>query len=481
MSRLRPLAVPLALAAALAACTVGPDFTRPAAPLDDGYAAPGDAAAPAQGGAGQRIGGAWWTLFHSPELDQVVKASVAGNHTLAAARSSLRRAMEEANAAGGALYPQIDLSGAANRDRVNLAAYGISGPSPVFNLYQIGPVVSYDLDLFGKTHRAIEEAEALAEGQGTQLGAAYLTLTGDVVVQAVTIASVRAQIRAAEDIVADDGQNLDLVRLAKAAGSATEVDVLHADSQLANDRTALPPLRQQLSVARHALAVLVGRAPAAWAPPDFDLEGFHQPDHLPVSLPSALVRQRPDILAAEADLHAASAAIGVATARMYPDITLSATLLQQATFPGHLYNVAASSVTAGAGLLAPLFHGGTLKAEEAAAEAAFQTAQSRYEQTVLRAFAQVADVLQALTHDAEEETAQQKAIAVAEASLRLTRLSYGAGNVGVLQVLDAQRQYQQARLGAVHAQAQRTLDTAQLFLAMGGGWWEWDGKDGEAP
>ena len=263
------------------------------------------------------------------------------------------------------------------------------------------------------------------------------------------------------------------MRLAKAAGSATEVDVLHADSQLANDRTMLPPLRQQLAVARHALSVLVGRTPAQWSPPDFDLDGFQAPDHLPVSLPSALARQRPDILAAEADLHAASAAIGVATASRYPDLTLSANLLEQAAYPGGVFH---SAATIGGGLVAPLFHGGTLKAEQAAAEAAFQTARARYEQTVLRAFAQVADVLQALAHDADENTAQRKAVAVAGESLRLTRLSYAAGNVGVLQVLDAQRQYQQARLGAVHAQAQTTLDTAQLFLAMGGGWWEWDGR-----
>jgi len=460
---------PLALAALLAGCTVGPDFQPPPAPVDSSYGA-GEAAT------GERIGGAWWTLFRSPALDQVVKDSVAGNRTLAAARSSLTQAALQARAVGGALYPQVDLTAAADRDRVNLAGYGFPGAPTVITLYQVGPTISYDLDLFGKTHRQIEAADAVAAGQGYQLDAAYLTLTGDVVVQAVTIASLRAQIRAADDIVGDDEKNLSLVREAKAAGSATEVDVLHADSQLANDRTVLPPLRQQLSVARHALSVLLGRTPAAWSPPDFDLDGFHPPDRLPVSLPSALVRQRPDILAAEADLHAASAAVGIATASRYPDLTLSANLLEQAAYPGSVFH---SAATVGGGLVAPLFHGGSLKAEQAAAEAAFETSQARYEQTVLRAFAQVADVLQGLAHDADEEAAQQKAVATADSSLRLTRLSYAAGNVGVLQVLDAQRQYQQARLGAVHAQAQRILDTAQLFLAMGGGWWEWEGRAGD--
>ncbi len=475
--------LPLTLAASLAACTLGPDFARPPTPLGDGYLAKGEQgpAGTQRSAPGQHLSGDWWTLFRSPDLDTVIRQSVAGNQDLAAAESSLGQAMQETAAAAGVLYPQADLMAAADRERVNLTAYGFSGPSPVFNLYQVGPTVSYALDLFGGLHRQVEEANALAEAKAYQLDAAYLTLTGDVVVQALTIASVRAQIAAAEDIVADDLQNLQLVRTAKANGSATEVDVLHADSQLANDRTLLPPLRQSLAEARHALAVLVGRTPADWSPPDFALDGFRLPDELPVSLPSALVRQRPDILAAEAALHAASAAVGVAEAQMYPDITLSANLLQQATFPGHLFQEAASAIAAGGGLTAPLFHGGALEAQKAAAEAAYKTALARYRQTVLRSFAQVADILQGLNHDAEAVDTEDKAVASAEASLRLTRLSYAAGNVGVLQVLDAQRQYQQARLGAVRAQAKRYLDTAQLFLAMGGGWWNWQGRAGRAP
>jgi len=454
-----------ALLATLAGCTVGPDFSRPAVPTEAGYAAQGERQ---PDGLGPRPGGDWWSAFHSPELDGVVTLSLAGNHDLTAAQASLTQALQQAVAAGGALYPRADLSAGIDRERVNLAAYGFTGPDPVFNIYQVGPSVSYDLDLFGANRRQLEEAKSLAEAQGFQLDATYLSLTGDVVTQALTIASLRAQIRAAEDIVSDDRQNLALVQTAKAAGSATQVDVLHADSQLANDRTLLPPLRQSLSVARHALAVLMGKTPASWSPPEFDLDGFQLPTQLPLSLPSALVRQRPDILAAEAQLHAASAAVGVAEAQRYPNITLSADLLQQATFPGHLFQEAASGVTIGGGLTAPLFHGGALQAQESAAEAAYKAAEARYQQTVIRAFAQVADVLQALVHDADEQAAQDKAVAAAKASLDLTRLSYGAGNVGVLQVLDAERQYQQARLGAVKAQAQRHLDAAQLFLAMGG-------------
>ena len=456
------LLTPLALAALVAGCTVGPDFQPPPPPAATSYGT-GETAHSA------RIGEAWWALFRSSELDAVVKDALAGNRDLAAARATLTKAAFQAKAAGGTLWPQLDLTAAANRDRVNLAGYGFPGAPTVITLYQVGPTISYDLDLFGKAHRQIEAADAQTEAEGYQLGAATLTLTGDVVAQAVAIASLRAQLQAVDDIVADDEKNLALVREAKAAGSATEVDVLHADSQLANDRTLAPPLRQRLSVARHALALLLGRTPASWSPPDFALDSFHLPEHPPVSLPSALVHQRPDIMAAEANLHGASAAIGIATAARYPDLSLSANLLEQAAYPGALFH---SAATAGGGVLAPLFHGGALEAQQAATEAAFEASEARYQQTVLRAFTQVADVLQALTHDADEEEAQQKAVATAQTSLHLTRLSYAAGNVGVLQVLDAQRQYQQARLGAVHAQAQRILDTAQLLLAMGGGWGE---------
>lgn len=483
----RPLAA-FGLSLLLGGCTLGPDFSPPPTPADAGYLPPGqqepagrsDRPDPQAVAIGQQLRGDWWTLFQSPDLDRVVADAVGGNRNLAAAHASLGQAVQAAAAAGGALFPQIDATAQADRERINLAAYGIPGPSPVFNLYQVGPTVSYALDLFGKNHRRAEQAEALAASQGYQLDAAYLSLTGNVVAQAVAIAALRAQIRATGDIVADDEQNLGLVQAAKAAGSATQVDVLHAETQLVGDRTLLPPLRQQLAVARHALAVLVGRTPAQWTPPDFDLDGFRLPRDLPVSLPSHLVRQRPDLLAAEAELHAASAAVGVATAARYPDITLSADFLQQATYPGHLWQEAASSVTAGGGLTGPLFHGGALAAGQRAAEAAYAAAGARYQQTVLAAFAQVADLLQALANDADECAAQDKAAAAAAESLRLTRFSYSAGNVGVLQVLDAQRQYQQARLGSVRARAQRYLDTAQLFLAMGGGWWAWDGRAGQA-
>lgn len=470
----------LAIASALSACTLGPDFTRPEAPTGDGYSAPGEESVETKANVpdsqrqavGQRISNDWWTLFQSSDLDQMVRQALSGNQTLAAAQASLRQAEQEVRVAGGALYPRVDLAASAARQKENLSTFGLSGHSPVFNLYQVGPSVSYSLDLFGGNHRLIEQQTALAERAGYQLDAAYLTLTGNVVTYAITIASVRAQIQAVQDIVADDETNLHLVQTAKAAGSANDVDLLQAESQLANDRTLLPPLSQQLAVARHALAVLTGQSPAAWSPPDFTLSTLKLPRELPLSLPSALVRQRPDILAAEAELHAASAAIGVATAQMYPNIELTAVLSQGALFPGQLWRDAATTASLGGGLTAPLFHGGALEAQRDAAARAYDASLASYKQTVLQSFGQVADVLQALTHDAEELAAQRYALDSSEASLRLVRLSYSAGAVGVLQILEAERLVQQARLGFVRAQAQRYLDSTQMFLAMGGGVWE---------
>jgi len=274
--------------------------------------------------------------------------------------------------------------------------------------------------------------------------------------------------------VADDARNLELVRLKYEAGKAPRTDVLTAETQLAIDRTALPGLRQQLAATRDALSVLTGRPPAAWAPPDFDLKDFTLPRELPLSLPSALARQRPDILAAEALLHADSAAIGVATARLYPNITLTASGGQQSLDGGSLFQGANTFWALAAGLTQPIFHGGTLRAQRRAAIDNYQASLATYEQTVLQGLQQVADILQALAQDAELVDAQRQLLESASAALALQRESYAAGKSDVLQLIIAERAYQQARLGMVTAQARRLQDTAQLFVALGGGWWEMD-------
>jgi NodT family efflux transporter outer membrane factor (OMF) lipoprotein len=471
-----------ALAALLGGCAVGPDFVRPAAPTTPGYTAepPRTELAPAVGGAAQRLDPAqeissqWWELFRSPPLDAVVVRSLQDNRTLAAARATLAQAQEAVAAARGGFFPQLDLGGNAQRQRSArlLSNAAVSSPSQVSTLYSVGPTVSYLVDVFGAVRRSVEQQEALAEFQHDELAAAWLTLSGNAVTESISIASLRAQIEAVEDVVADDQSNLDLVQRKYEAGKVARTDVLTAATQLASDRAQLPPLRQQLAAARHALSVLAGQPPAEWSPPEFALDGFELPQELPLSLPSELVRQRPDILAAEAQLHASSAAIGVATAQLYPSLTLSGSLTQEALDAGSFFTGAGTAWVLAAHVAAPLFHGGTLRAQRRAAIDACQASLATYEQTVLQAFQQVADTLRALGHDAELVDAQKQNLDIASESLALQRISYEAGKTDVLLLLVAQRAYAQARLGLAEAQGQRLVDTALLFVGLGGGWWQ---------
>ena len=462
----------IALAAALlAACTVGPDYQRPQAPDTKAYTS--EPLASLRDGSGQQLAPGqdpaadWWSGFHSAALDATMQQAVAGNRSLAAAQATLAQAREAVNASAGALYPQLGLDAGAGRQKYG-AQFSGSQVFPAFTYYSVGPSVSYLLDYTGGQRRAVEQQQAQADYQAFQLQAATLSLTGNVAQQALASASARAQIAAVQELLDEDRKNLSLVQTAFAAGSVTRVDVLSAQSQLANDQTLLPPLRQQLSVARHALSILAGRAPADWAPPEFELEQLRLPQTLPLTLPSELAHRRPDILAAEAQLHAATAAVGVATSSLYPQINLTASAGQQSTSLSHMFDASSTVWGLAAGLTAPLFDGGTLRAQRRGAQDAARAALASYEQTVLQSFGQVADVLTALDHDVEQLAAQKNALDSAASSLDLTRQSYSVGNVGVLQVLDAERQYQQARLGYVRAQAQRYQDTAQLYLALGG-------------
>lgn len=459
------------LAVALAGCTLGPDFVRPAQPRITGYTAtetPGVIVSatgePAQHvEIGKEISAQWWDLFHSPALSEVVQHAIGENRTLAAAHATLAAAQESVAAARGGLFPQVDVTANIQRRKSD---------AQISNLYSLGANIIYAVDVFGGTRRKVEQQGALADFQSYQLAAAYLTLTGNAITQAITIASLRAQIQATEEVIANDQQNLSLVRQEFEAGKVARIDVLTAETQLASDRTSLPTLRQQLSSARHALAILTGRAPVVWSAPDFDLKDFTLPENLPLSLPSQLVRQRPDILAAEAQLHADSAAIGIATAQLYPSITLSGSFGQQSSDTSTLFSAANQFWSLSAGVLAPIFRGGTLEAQRRAAIDTYQASLASYEQTVLQGFQQVADTLRALAHDAELVDAQRQVLDSASESLELQRISYAAGKTNILNLIDAQRAYQQAHLGFVRAQAQRLQDSAQLFVALGGGWWQ---------
>jgi NodT family efflux transporter outer membrane factor (OMF) lipoprotein len=473
------------LTALLTSCAVGPDFKSPESPDTKGYTEDGipnlktnDPKEKEQHFAlGKKITGDWWQLFHDERLNKVLEQAISGNQTLVAARATLAQSLEVVAQARGSLYPQIDLGAGAQREQASEAFLGLPGKTPPFNIFTVGPTVSYAVDPFGLDRRRIEQQQATAQYQDYQLDAAYLTLTGNAVTQALNIASARAQIVAVNSIIKDDEENLRLVESELQAGEATQIDVEQAASQLASDRTLLPPLRQQISVARHALSILLGQLPANWVPPDFDLDEFTLPPELPVSLPSELVRQRPDILSSEAQLHEASAAIGVATAQLYPQLNLTAAFTQEAISTGVLFEPASSVWSIAAQLTAPIFHGGALEAQKRAAVDGFTAALANYKQTVLTGFGQVADTMEALSHDAELVEAERRALLSADASLQLTRTTYQYGNVGVLLVLNAQRLAEEARLGYVKAEAQRYLDTVQFLTAMGGGWWDWKNKD----
>ncbi|HTU57917.1 MAG TPA: efflux transporter outer membrane subunit [Polyangiales bacterium] len=456
--------IPFTVSLLLTGCVAGPNFESPKTPPAERYTTEALPSVSVENGAVPEM---WWSVFRSPKLDETVNTALAGNRTLQAAQSTLKQAVEQLGVAKAAKNPEVTADAGAGRQKLGAAFLG-GFNLPPFSYYSIGASVSYVFGLAGGVRRTIEQQQALAEVQQHELNAAQLSLTGNVVLQAFAIASARAQIRAAEAVLEDDRRNVELVRQAFQEGSVPRLDVLSAESQLAQDETLMPPLRQELSAARHALAVLVGEAPGNWSAPDFELEDFTPPATLPVSLPSELARRRPDILANEAQLHAATAAVGVATANLYPQINLTGSFSQQSISLSSLFDAKNDAFSIAGGITQPLFDFGKRRAQKRAAEAAMQASLANYEQTVLTAFRQVADVLAALEHDSQATEAQQRALDVAESSLALTRESYSAGNTGVLQILDAERQVQRARIGVARARAQKMQDTAQLVVALGG-------------
>jgi NodT family efflux transporter outer membrane factor (OMF) lipoprotein len=464
------------LASALGASCASPvTYVRPTDPSQTRYVPTSVAASAPVAGAGQDVPhvsfgdappGAWWTLLGSDQINQLVSRALANNQSLASAQAHLAAARERIRAAQGAWYPQLDMTAAAQRTRYGAPMLGsLAKDFPPYSAYAVGPSVSYDLDLFGSTRSRVEQASAGAQYESARLQAAGLSVSGNVVIEALQIATLRAQIRVAVGIIADDERTLALIRGARDAGAVSDMDVLSAQSQTDHDRTFLPPLRQELSVAQDVLSSLVGKAPSDWTAPDVELGDLQLAKDLPVVLPSELVHRRPDIGAAEAQLHAASATLGVATANLYPQLTLSAAIGEQGLLGGGPSEAALNLL---AGLTAPVFHGGTLTAERRAAQDEYEAAFGAYRQTVLDAFSQVAGSLQALTNDAESLSAQQHALQSASASLSLTRQAYAAGKAGYVQVLDAQRLDQQAQLGEVQANGQRFVDVVKLLLAAGG-------------
>jgi NodT family efflux transporter outer membrane factor (OMF) lipoprotein len=455
---------------AIAACTTGPDFKTPAAPKTEAYTASNEAVPLSQRILmGKQIETEWWTLFSSDALNDLIRQAVENNYDFVSARETLAQAEEAVKAKSGTLLPQVSLGATAGRQQYGVALFGPSNFNiPPFSYYEIGPSVSWTLDIFGGGEREVERQKAMANYQTNVTAAFYITLTGDTVSAALEMSSAQAEIEAINQIISDDKKNLEMVQESYSAGASSKLDVLSAQSQLINDQAALPPAEQRLSLSRHALSIYVGNTPSNWVVPKLDFENFTLPRDLPLSLPSELVKRRPDILAAEANLHAASAAIGVASANFYPQITLTANMLQEALTPAGLFRAANNAWSLAAGLTAPIFNGGALTARKHEAEHAFQASLAQYQQTILVAFKQVADALTSLAHDDEEVEIRNNALATATETLAVMRDSYQAGAIGLLQLHDAERGETNAHLAIVRAQHQRYLDCARLFVALGG-------------
>ena len=466
-----------------AGCAVGPDYHSPPSPEVGTYTEkpiPAEtASAPGVAGEMQRfvdggdIPAQWWTLFHSEALDLLIRRSLEESPTLAAAKAALRQARENLTARTGTVYyPGLDANLSGGRQKATGASSGLPDDiDTTFSLYNASVSVSYALDLFGGGRRELEALRAQVDYQRYLLEGAHLTLASNIVTAAIREASLRGQIRANEEIVAAETKQLEMVERQSFLGGASLADVLAQQAELAQTKATLPPLERELAQTRNLLAVLSGRFPGDADLPEFRLEEFQLPRELPVSLPSTLARQRPDIRASEELLHAASANVGVATANLYPQITLTAELGANSARIEDLFSPSTSFWSIGAGLLQPLFHGGELTAKRRAAIAAFEESLAQYRETVLQAFQDVADVLQALEADARTLRAQADAEATARDSLSLTEKQFHYGAASYLTLLNAQRQHQRALIILVQAQATRFADTAALFQALGRGWW----------
>jgi NodT family efflux transporter outer membrane factor (OMF) lipoprotein len=473
----------LAVGLALAGCAVGPNFKTPDAPANVGNSftpgAPVAETASATGFAGdaQRfvagkdIPADWWTMFHSAELDQLVRAALEHNPSMAGAQAALRQAEENYKAeSGNLLYPSVNAQLGAERQHAS-AVSTFTPSGEVFNVYSASLNVSYTIDAFGASRRELESTQAAVDYQRYQLEATYLTLSSNVVVTAIREAAARAQLKATNEVLDSQLKELAVIEKQFAVGAVPRSTLLTQRNQVAQARATIPALEKQLAQARHQLSVYVGKLPSEAGLPEFNLESLQLPQELPVSLPSNLVRQRPDIRASEALLHEASAQVGVATANLYPQITLSGSLGSQALHPNGLFSGNSGLWSISGGLLQPLFNGGALNAKRRAAIAAYDQANAQYQSTVLNAFQNVADALRALESDAGTLKAQVEVESTARESMDLSTRQFHLGGISYLVLLDAERNYQQAHVSLVQAQAARYSDTAALFQALGGGWW----------
>jgi NodT family efflux transporter outer membrane factor (OMF) lipoprotein len=463
--------------ALLGGCAVGPNFVRPTPPDTDRYTheAQSEATVAADGQAqhftpGAEITADWWRLFKSPQLDAVVRQAISNNPTLQAAEASLRQSQDNLRSGYGLYFPQGQAGVSASRQLTAPAQQGSQTSGSIFNLFTASGTISYTLDVFGGKRRTVEGLRAQADSQRYESKAAFLALSANVVNTSIARAAYAAQIRATEQLIDLENQQLHLAETQARAGTAPYSTVLSVRSLIAANQALLAPLNQNASQAEHLLAMLEGVVPSKANLPDIDLAELSLPADLPLSLPSDLVNQRPDILLSEALMHVASANIGIATAAMFPSFSLSGTYGGASTT---LANLSAVSKfwSIGPTATTPVFQGNSLWYVRRASIDAYQQSQANYRQTVLGAFEQVADTLKALEHDAEGLQAQVEARRAAGEALNLLQVNYRAGLVAYPDVLAADVQFHQATLGYLQAVAQRHQDTVALFVALGGGWW----------
>ncbi len=460
-------------------CMVGPNFKRPIGPNLKSYKDTEQKQDESLSAStqqklilGKDIPGQWWVLFRSPQLSRLIEQAIKHNPNLQAAQASLTEAQENALAQRGSLFPSVDASFSDTRQKVSGAMFGNpSFSGSLFTLYNASVTVSYTLDIFGGVRRQLEGLKAQTEYQRFQLEGVFLTLAANVVTTAIEEAAVREQIALTENIIRIREKQLAIAQRQFALGAVSKVAVLAQQTELEQIRTTLPTLQQQLALARHRLSVLAGDLPTYEPTSQFLLADLTLPNDVPLSLPSKLVEQRPDIRAQESVLHKASAQIGVVTASIFPDFTINANLGTIATHIGDLFMPGSFIWSTGLNLMQPIFKGGEFVHKKRAAVASYQTAAGIYKNTVLQAFQNVVDVLSALEFDAAQLEAQKNAAQVALETVELTREQFQLGAVSYLPLLDAERNYQQIRLGQIKAQAAQLADTAALFQALGGGWW----------
>jgi len=478
----RLIALPSAFTVlALSACAVGPNFKAPAAPTTDGYTAeplPAQTASTQTPGGeaqhfaiGRDLPGEWWTLFGSAQVSELVARAMASYPDIATQQAALRQARQNLLAEAGNFFPQISGQGYASRQAYNYGSILPGFPTAYFNNFSAAVNVNYTFDVWGKERRTVEGLHAQEIEQNFELEGSYLSLTGNVVSTAIQLASTREQIAATREIIDLEDKQLGVAKRRFELGVRTQADVLQQQSALDAERATLPPLQQQLAAAEHQLALLTGRTPKEAPPPELTLADLKLPQELPVSLPSSLVEQRPDIRAQEAALKSANAQIGVATANMLPQLTLTGSFSDAASKTAALISPSSNAWNLTGGITQPLFEGGTLRARRRAAIAAYDQALAHYRLVVLQAFQNVADSLTQVNYDAQTLETQRDALESARASLDLIQKQYDIGSVDYVALLNAQQTYQTARLGMVRAVAARYTDTVALFQALGGGWW----------